>query len=147
MKYVDLDPVSGAVNWDRYFAYLRTAEAQFPVAVRSYAADWEHYSLDGNNSLHDAWLSGITFQNCQDRRDLILEFLGPRHDRRHVLRYEQVQAYVLDVHVEYRYGDRDVLAHEFRIENSCVTHEILFSNRGRIVVTASNVIPEVGVPL
>jgi len=41
--------------------------------------------------------------------------------------------------VEYRLGDYDVLAHEFRIEGGLIVHEIVFSNQRAITVIAETV--------
>jgi hypothetical protein len=142
MKYVDIDPIAGSVTWDRYFEYLRQAERQFPEALHRYALDWDHYSLDGANSLHDAWLVGIQW-SYRGLQQVTLEFLGARHDRRHVLRYDGVKFYSLDLTVEYQHGDRDVMAHEFRIEQGGITHEVLFANNKRILVTADAIHPQV----
>jgi hypothetical protein len=141
MKYVHIDPNSGAVTWDAYFEYLRSERLSFSSELYSYASDWEKYSLDGENSLHDSWLIGVQFGFRES--DVCISLLGARHDRKHVLRYTGVQGYEFKVSAEVRSGDRDLLAHEFRIESGFVVHELVFSNRSSIVIKAGDVLPRV----
>jgi hypothetical protein len=138
MKYVEIDEHTGTVSWARYFEYLRSVQQQFPAELYSYAIEWQHYALDSASSLHDAWL--VCAQFAYRDRELTLEFLGPYHDRSHVLKYVGVKSYAFDILVQYRLGDYDVLAHEFRIDDGRIVHEIVFSNRRNIVVTAENVL-------
>lgn len=139
MKYVEIDEGTGEVTWDAYFEYLRSIRGGFPVALYSYASDWGHYSLDGTNSLHDAWLVSVQigFRN----REITLEFVGPRHDRKHVFTYLGVERYRFDLNVTYKQGDRDVLAHEFTVDDRWIVHEIVLSNRQSIAVSAMNIMP------
>lgn len=137
MKYVEINEATGAVSWEPYFEYLRGARELFPPQLYSYVIDWKHYALDSMDSLHDAWLTGAMFGYRE--REVTLEFLGPWHDRTQVFRYTGVKSYKFDVLTEYRAGDADVLAHEFRIEEGRVVHEIVFSNRKNIVIAADDV--------
>jgi len=142
MRYVDIHRDTKAVTWDRYFEYLRNVESAFPLPLRTYAMNWSHYSLDGEDSLHDAWLSRIEFGS--NERSLTLEFLGSKHDRKHVFCYTGVKQYIVDVNVEFSFGDRDVLAQEFRVEETFVTHEVVFSSFGSLIVTSKSIVPERG---
>lgn len=139
MKYVEIDERTGEVNWDAYFEYLRSIRARLPVALYSYASDWEHYSIDGDNSLHDAWLMSVQigFRN----RDITLEFLGSRHDRKHVFTYLGVDGYRIDLNVAYKQGDRDTLVHEFTVDARGIGHEIVFSDGRSIAISATNIVP------
>jgi hypothetical protein len=67
-------------------------------------------------------------------------FLGPWHDRTQVLRYVGVRAYVFNVQLKYGPDDPDVLAHEFRVEEGLLVHEIVFSNRRGIITTCEHVL-------
>jgi hypothetical protein len=141
MKYVEISERPGevTVSYDRYFEYLRSERQQFPSELYLYASNLEHYSLDGKSSLHDAWLAGAQF--AYRAKDLILEFLGSRHDRKLIFQYVGVRVYAFDLSVQFRDGDGDVLAHEFRIDRGLITHEIAFHNGKFISVTAEKVIP------
>ena len=139
MKYVEVDKLTGEVTWDAYFEYLRSIRDRFPAALYSYAIDWEHYSLDGPNSLHDAWL--VSVQIGYRNRGITLEFLGARQNRKHIFTYADVEQYRIDLEVTYKRGDRDVLAHEFTMEDGRLVHEIAFSNERVISVSATAIVP------
>jgi hypothetical protein len=139
MKYVNIDKLTGEVSWDAYFEYLSSSRDRFPTALYSYAINWEHYSLDGTNSLHDAWLASI--QIGYRNREITLEFLGARQDRKHFFTYAGVAKYRLDLDVTYRGGDRDVLAHEFTVDDGQLVHEIVFLKERTISVSAAMVVP------
>jgi hypothetical protein len=141
MRYVEIDASTGAVRWDAYFDYLKTVRAQFSPELYAYASDWKHYSLDSKDSLHDAWVLGINFP--YRGKEVVLELLGPHRDRKHVLKYVGVSACVVNFDIEYRHGDRDVLAHEFRIEKDLVVHEIALAGANSITVTSKDIIPKI----
>ena len=139
MKYVEIDEHTGEYTWDAYFEYLRSIRGRLPEVLYSYASNWEHYSLDGTNSLHDAWL--ISVQIGFRNREVTLEFLGSRHDRKHVFSYLGVEEYRIDLNVTYKQGDRDALAHEFTVDDRWIVHEIVFSNMKSIAIRATNIMP------
>ena len=139
MKYVEIDPQTAVVSWDAYFDYLGSVRNDFPPELYSYAANREHYLPEGRNSLHGAWLIGI--QLGYRAQDVVLAFLSAWHDRKHVLTYTGVESYALDIQVEYSAGDRDILAHEFWMDEGLVTHEIAFRTGKILRITAQNVIP------
>jgi hypothetical protein len=137
MKYVRIDAETGAVEWDAYFEYLHSIRSQFPTQLFSYAANWEHYSLDGANSLHDSWLTEVRFD--YQKEVVTLGFLGARRDRTHVFRYQGVASYAFNLSVNYRSGDRDLLAHEFRVEDGFIVHELIFAGEQSVALRCSNV--------
>ena len=139
MKYVEIDPQTGVVSWDAYFEYLSSVRSDFPAELYSYAANRQHYSPDGRNSLLGAWLIGV--QLGYRAQDVVLAFLSAWHDRKHVLTYTGVESYAVNIEVEYSAGDRDIVAHEFRLEDGLVTHEIGFSTGKIVRITCRNVIP------
>ena len=139
MEYIEIDPHTGVVSWDAYFEYLSSARGDFPPELFAYVANREHYSPDGRNSLQGAWLIGVQFG--YRAQEVVLAFLGAWQDRKHVLTYTGVSAYSLDVDVEYRSGDRDLLTHEFRVEKQIITHELAFRTGRVIRIVAKDVIP------
>jgi hypothetical protein len=139
MKYLEIDPQTGAVSWDAYFEYLGSMRNDFSADLYAYAANREHYSQDGRNSLHGAWLIGV--QLGYRAQDVVLAFLSCWHDRKHVLTYTGVESYALNLEVEYSAGDRDILAHEFRLDDGLVTHEIAFRTGSILLITAQDMIP------
>jgi len=138
MQYVEIDPITGVVSWDAYFEYIASMRREFPHDVFAYANNREHYRPDGLNSLHGAWLIGV--QLGYRAQDVVLAFLSAWHDRKHVLTYVGVTAYALNLEVDYSAGDRDVLAHEFRLEDGLTVHEIMFRTGKALRITAKNVI-------
>jgi len=141
MKYVRIDAETGAVEWDAYFEYLNSVRSQFPSQLFAYAANWEHYSLDGRNSLHDSWLTEVRFD--YQKNVVTLGFLGAQRDRTHVFRYQGVASYVFNLSVNYQSGDRDLLAHEFRVEDGSIAHELVFPGEQWVALRFSNVTPVV----
>jgi hypothetical protein len=139
MKYVRIDAETETLEWDAYFEYLNATRNQFPAQLFSYATNWEHYSLDGQNTLHDAWLTEVRFD--YQKEAVTLGFLGARRDRTHVFRYQGVASYVFNLSVNYRSGDRDLLAHEFRVEDGSIVHELVFAGEQSVVLRCSNVTP------
>jgi hypothetical protein len=139
MKYVAIDKTTGEVTWDAYFAYLRSIRDRFPAELYAYAIDWGHYSLDGVDSLHDSWLGSV--QIGYRNREITLEFLGARHDRKHCFTYAEVDQYRMDLEVTYKRGDRDVLMHEFTMNEGRLVHEIVFSNKSAISINAATIVP------
>jgi len=138
MQYVEIDPQTGVVSWDAYFDYLSSVRSDFPADLYGYAANREHYSPEGRNSLHGSWLIGV--QLGYRAQDVVLAFLSAWHDRKHVLTYVGVESYSLNIEVDYSAGDRDLLAHEFRLDDGLITHEIAFSTGRTLRITSRNVI-------
>jgi hypothetical protein len=139
MQYVEIDPDTGVVSWDAYFEYLSSARAEFPTELYAYAANREHYSPEGRNTLQGAWLIGA--QLGYRAQDVVLAFLSAWHDRKHVLTYVGVEAYTLNIEVDYSAGNRDLVAHEFRVENGLVIHEVAFRTGKTLRVACRDVIP------
>jgi hypothetical protein len=139
MQYVEIDPDTGVVSWDAYFDYLSSARTEFPPQLYAYAANREHYSPDGRNTLQGAWLIGV--QLGYRAQDVVLAFLSAWHDRKHVLTYVGVEAYTLNIEVDYSAGNRDLVAHELRVEDGLVVHEVAFRTGKTLRVTCRDIIP------
>jgi hypothetical protein len=139
MQYVELDPDTGVATWGAYFDYLSSARSDFPPELYAYAANREHYSPEGRNTLQGAWLIGV--QLGYRAQDLVLAFVSAWHDRKHVLTYVGVEAYTLNIEIDYSAGNRDLVAHEFRVAAGLVTHEIAFRTGKTLGVTCRDVIP------
>ena len=61
MKFVQINERTGAVSWDRYFNYLIVNKHAFPDPMYEFVSNWDHYSLNGEDTLHDAWIDSIRF--------------------------------------------------------------------------------------
>jgi len=139
MRYVEIDPETGAVSWESYFDYLSSARTRFSPDLYHYIANREHYKPEGRNSLHGGWLIGV--QLGYRSQDLVLAFVGPWHDRKHVMTYVGVKSYTINLEVGFRAGERDVLAHEFRVEERLVIHEVAFRNSQSLRIICEDVLP------
>src|SRR3569832_1746712 len=139
MQYVEIDPHTGVVSWEAYFEYLSAVRGDFPPELFAYAANREHYSPEGRNTLQGAWLIGV--QLGYRAQGVVLAFLSAWHDRKHVLTYVGVEAYTLIIEVDYSSGSRDLIAHEFRVEYGLVIHEIAFRTGKTLRVTNQDIIP------
>lgn len=137
MEFVNINPTNREVSWDKYFRYLEQQKEKFPADLYEYAINWDNYSLDSKDSLHDSWLESIEFNHTNKSMkvdNISLRMLGAYHDRYHELRYIEVQSFNMELRGSDEPGYRDLLAHEFRVTNQCFTHEICFSNLGFISV-------------
>jgi len=133
MKYIDGE---NPITFDPYIAYLNTIRDQLPAHVWTFASDPRHYRLDTPESLHDSWLESLTIEEpaTGDRKErrttaITLRFLGPMHDRHHVLRYERVHNYEI-VGPTVRRGHADLYTHEVRIadDGQAIVHELVFAH-------------------
>lgn len=132
--------VDGIYNFDAYFDYIEKQKNTMAKDLYSFACDWERYSLDSPNSLHDSWLKSIVFVRnnvaLNALIDLKLLFLCQFHDRYVELTY-------LDV-IEHNLGELasvlftstmpEVLVHEFSVLNTSNRHEILLSGNQQLTI-------------
>jgi hypothetical protein len=134
MEHIHQD-ATGTWHFDPYFAYLATISSHLPAEVAAFASDPAHYTLDDPQSLHDAWLEHLsvlepaTGTRAEIRQtELVLTFLGPRHDRMQILHYSSVREYRIEGIAVAR-GHGDLLLHEVRLGVSgTVIHELRFAN-------------------
>lgn len=54
--YEDQD---GNTKFDRYFDYLKSVSNEMPATLFQFAGDAKRYELNGNQTLHDAWLTAL----------------------------------------------------------------------------------------
>jgi hypothetical protein len=140
MKHIHTD-TAGVTHLDAYFTYLESVRDQLPAAVAAFATDSGRYSLDGPGTLHDAWLEATEVREPATgrrqelrRTEIVLRFLGPFHDRHHVLRYEDVARYRMEVADAVR-GHGDLHTHEVRLgQGGAVIHELVFAGGGVIEI-------------
>ena len=123
-----------SIEFGTYAAYLATVRDRLPAHVAAFASDERHFALNAPETLHDAWLVGITVANRPPGRDeehrrteVDVRLLGPFHDREHVLRYTGVRRYEV-VGVGVADGHENMYAHEVRLAPDGVglIHEYLF---------------------
>jgi hypothetical protein len=149
-----------ASNVEEYFKayaeYLETVRSSLPDSAFSFAAAPWHYQFQDHHCPHDGWVehmkvwelaSGERKQHRQIQIDL--RVLGAFHDGYLDLQYKNVSSYTLsgqphgNHHGPTRLGHGDWLIDEVRLsENHLVLHEILFSDRGRWLIEASDILWE-----
>jgi len=122
------------IDFEAYGAYLATILDRLPPHVAAFAADARHFALDAPETLHDAWLVELSVRESaagmrQERRatEVDVRFLGPFHDREHLLRYSGVRRYEV-VAAGVAGGHGDLYTHEVRLASDGVglIHEYLF---------------------
>jgi hypothetical protein len=132
MKYIKY----GAEGWslDDYFSYIESCDRMDPK-TKSFAIDRSRYDLSSPGSLHDAWLDRLFLvEEASGNRhqvrplNVVVELLGPYHDRRFRLTYSGVKQYVMQCD-KLSNGHGDLLMHEFTMDDhGLTTHEMIFSS-------------------
>lgn len=134
-----LSPGNGnTVVFDRYFEYIESIRDRLSVAAYQFASNYEHYDMQSNKSLHDAWIRSINIAEWPsgargEERELGIHvsLLGPRHDCILDLRYQRVAGYTMSVTCK-NVGSTahgDLLMHEIGVtDDGLVTHELLFES-------------------
>lgn len=139
------------IDFGAYAAYLATVRDRLPAHVAAFASDERHFALNAPETLHDAWLVGITVREPATgarqelrRTEVDVRLLGPFHDREHVLRYTGVRRYEA-VGVGVADGHGDLYTHEVRLASDGVglIHEYLFhgwpdGNDSRVLIECAN---------
>jgi len=113
--------------------------------VLEYATNEKHYNLDSNISLHDAWFETIEIiESSNGERnenrwvDIKICFLGPFHDIKIELTYQNVNAYNISAN-NTKTGHGDLSIHEFDLsENNMPCHTLLFQNGSKIFIEFIN---------
>lgn len=135
MKFVEINKKTGVVSWDGYFDYLKRNMHAFPDPMYEYVSDWGHYSLDGENSLHDAWIDSVRFlRSGPDLNSIEVVLLGARHDRLHRLIYGGIHKFDYSGFDSMEAGAHDLIVHEFIVDGLTYTHEMRFGESGRLFV-------------
>lgn len=132
-KHIGTDE-RGWNTFDRYFAYIDSAREILPPDVHAFASDVARYELQGQKTLHDAWLEDFSCRNAYEENSNVL--LGStivlvlRQAYGGVIRltYGGVSGWTFHGLPE-RWPDRavDLLVHEFSMESDCMcAHRIEF---------------------
>jgi hypothetical protein len=58
LKYIYND-AQGVTRFDKYFEYLQSIKTQLPLVLGNFALATNRYELNGNDTLHDAWLKSL----------------------------------------------------------------------------------------
>jgi hypothetical protein len=131
-----------------YGEYLENVKGDLPESAFRFASAPWHYQFQERHCPHDGWVehlkiwesaSGDRKQHSQTQIELCL--LGAFHDAHLELNYKDVRSYALcaQPHAARKMGHGYWLIDEVRLsENNLVLHEILFRNRSRWLIEASD---------
>jgi len=135
-----------------YGEYLEKVKNALPKSAYSFATAHWHYEFQDRHCPHDGWVEHLRIwedASC-DRKEfrqtqVEVRLLGAFHDAHLELNYKNVRSYTLSAqpngerHVNQNTGHGDWLIDEVRLsENNLVLHEILFANRGRWLIEATD---------
>lgn len=123
----------GKISFGAYFDHIEEISSSLPVSAYDYARNYEHYGLESHSSLHDAWLERLLIKegghgdrNQFRKTKIELCFLGPYHDKRIFLEYDNVRKYQSIVNDASK-GHGDLEVHEFGVTSSSKPfHELGF---------------------
>ena len=135
-------------SFDEYLVYMEKNKDLFPTAIYQFATDVCRHKLDSPHSLHDSWLTSITFKENRNKerpfnpkQTLEIILLGQMHDRDIYLKYEGVSVYRIEVS-NGNSNDTflgDLLKHEIKVtESKSFTHELEFASKSSIFIEFTN---------
>jgi hypothetical protein len=135
-------------SFERYRAYLRSAQAAFPPSAFQLAiSDW-YFDHRDHRSPHDSWIERVEFaEHARGERgeerslSLKVRLLGAYHDGYIELEYPRVLSYAIES-VDTERGHGDWRYDEFRVsDRGVLIHEVEFSSGGSgWVIEASDVV-------
>jgi hypothetical protein len=115
------DDANDVTCLDRYFAYLDAAAATMPADLSRFALDEGRYTLQGERTLHDAWLLGASVGKGYGDGLVVdstfeVRLLQARHSSEVVLRYGGVSRLNMRLHPDF-WPDTpvDLLTHEVTV--------------------------------
>ena len=125
------------MEFKKYLEYLETIKENLSINIYEFAKDENRHNLSSPHSLRDAWISSITIKENRNKErpfnpksSIIIELLGPKHDRNIILSYTEVESYEIKGHRnQFNWGDTfhgDIDRHEIRLTESLYEHIIWF---------------------
>jgi hypothetical protein len=139
-----------------YAEYLEKVKSALPKSAFSFVTAHWHYQFLDRHCPHDGWVEHLTIWESasgdrQEQREIQIEMrlLGSFHKEYLELNYKDVRSYELraqphaNQQASRNVGHGDWLIDEVRLsENHLVLHEILFRDRGRWLIEASDILWE-----
>jgi hypothetical protein len=121
----------GWVCFDRYFDYLQGIKNELPEALAAFALDEERYALNGDKTLHDAWLLALNVSKSVDNANLetcvTLELLHAMHEKTIHICYSGVREIDFSLGTPEAKRPVDLLVHEFtKVDDKIFRHFIEF---------------------
>jgi hypothetical protein len=115
------DDANDVTCLDRYFGYLEEAATSMPPGLSAFALDEARYTLQGERTLHDAWLLGAIVGKGYGDAQMVestfeVRLLQAMHASEIVLRYGGVTRLNLRLHPDF-WPDTpiDLLTHEVTV--------------------------------
>lgn len=124
----------GVTCFDRYFQYLKSIEEEMPHVLASFAMAPGRYELQGENTLHDAWLTSLDIKKMYAKADaavntsVTLTLLSAQQTRAVELCYFEVEGIQTSLAPD-RWPARpvDLLTHEItRVREGVFRHHLQF---------------------
>ena len=152
MQYI-LNDQSEGIDFGRYLAYLESVRDRLPAHIYAFASNSCHFDLKSRNSLHDAWLEELAVREVAsgERHEvrtaqIEIRLLGPYHDRRIHLLYDDVTEYRFELppgggNPRYEHtAHGDLYTHEICLAaGGRLTHELLFERNSTFFVECANI--------
>ncbi len=129
----------GFTKTDHYFAHLHSIQSRLPKGLFEFATDPSRYEMNGDRTLHDAWLLDVQVSNRLTdehtiKTDVKLRLLQAMHRSTFELHYADVSASVFLLAAD-RWPDQpvDLLMHEFANLDDDRNRHILQFDRGVLI--------------
>ena len=145
-KYI-YDDDNGIPVFEEYFEYLQSIKEVIGDELFNFAIDINRYNLTSKHSLHDSWLKSVQINDSIGssrgtgftETDILIQLLGPHHDRLFHLIYKDVKKYNLNKpEKNIPANNYDLLCHEVRLnEKQEKEHLVQFDNEIIFQVTFS----------
>lgn len=144
LKYIYENEL-GFTCFDRYFEYLRSIEADLPESMREFALDWGRYELNGANTLHDARLRMLHFDqfgvNQLLEKSIKLEFELSAGQQYLIMSYSGVTKITAQLNPD-QWPERpvDLLVHEISkdMQDGLFRHVFIFERGVKIDISFSS---------
>jgi len=134
-----------------YAEYLEKVKSALPKSAYGFVTAHWHFKFQDRHCPHDGWVEHLRIweDTSGDRQEIRqtridVRLLGAFHDAHLELNYKDVRSYMLSAQPRKQQanqaaGHGDWLIDEVRLsENNLVLHEILFRNRSRWLIEASD---------
>jgi hypothetical protein len=122
--------------FDKYFSYLQSIEGQLPPALAKFALDESRYELQSDETLHDAWLTKLSFEKKYFDHEtsesvVTLELLHSSHESVCQLSYSDVVTLEMSSGLEsIDPYPSDLLVHEFSLVSLGLFQHLIHFDHG-----------------
>lgn len=137
-------------SFDDYLKYMHDNREKFSDHVFAFATDVNRHRLDSPHTLHDTWVTAITFKENRNKTrpfepkpTIEIELLGQMHDRDIILTYFEIEKYQFEgFKNSHNLRDTflgDISAHQVLLnQDGSLLHEILFASKSIINIVCKD---------